>query len=1013
MRRKLIFLCAMLLSLCSTYTWAQQQITISGTVTDSENYPIIGGSVVIKGTSTGVITDIDGNYTIQAAQNQTLVFSYVGMDSKEVLITNQTIIDVRLTEGVELSEVVVIGYGTVKKSDLTGAVSSVSAKDLQANIARSAASALQGRVAGVSVSNVGGQPGAGMSINIRGLSSLTSNTPLYVIDGVYADINLIDPADIASLEVLKDASAAAIYGSRAANGVVLISTKGGRKETPLKVDVNVFAGIQNVVKKLDLMDANQWIQTIRPTFPDSENIPETVRNWNGGKGTNWQDEAFRTAPITKANISLSGGTKNATYNLSAGYINQKGVLIESGYDAFNLRSRNTFSLFNDHVRLGNTLIIKNSEKKKNTVNVMNIMWLNPLVPVYDEDQLGGFGARESWMRNMDNPIGYSKLYDNKEHRLEMMLNAYAEVDLFIPGLYYKLNIGYNKTNGRNYDYNSPYDFGSGVIKSDLLEKGIFNDQWLVENTLNYNQTFGKHTVSGLLGYSAQKNSDRAFGAGRKDLPNGTYVIDAGSTTEQRTNGELQENSIVSLFGRVMYSYDSRYMLSASVRRDGSSRFADGHRYGVFPSISAGWNIMNESFFDDAKSWADELKVRASYGVLGNQEIKNYTTQNIVTSGINYVQGGTWWMGSITGANWVSPRDLTWEETKTVNIGLDGTFLNGKISFNADYFVQNTEDILLSISMPQSVGMGSSPTMNAGTIENKGFEFALNHRNTIGEVYYNVGANISTVKNKVKKVTVGNEQKFTGYNPQGEGTITWAKVGDPIGSFYLIKTDGIFQNEAEIKAHVDGNGNLIQPEAAPGDIRFVDYDGDGKITDEDRQYMGSPFPDFNFGIRAGAEWRGFDLNLFFDGMSGNKIYNFTRARLESSNLYTNYSTTLLNSWTPQNTNTNIPRYTMEDPNLNSRRVSDRWLENGSFIRLKTLELGYALPKDVLRKTLIQNLRVYTAMENLFTITKYKGFTPDLGQNDDQSGGGDGTMTRGTDHGRFPLARTISIGLQLSF
>lgn len=1003
----------MLLTLCSTYTWAQQQITISGTVTDSENYPVIGGSVVIKGTSTGVITDIDGNYTIQAARGQTLVFSYVGMDSKEVQVADQTIIDVRLTEGVELNEVVVIGYGTVKKSDLTGAVSSVSAKELQANIAKSAASALQGRVAGVSVSNMGGQPGSGMNINIRGLSSLTSNTPLYVVDGVYADINLIDPADIASMEILKDASAAAIYGSRAANGVVLISTKSGRKETPLKVEVNVFAGVQNVVKKMDLMDANQWIQTILPTFPDQENIPGTVRNWNGGKGTNWQDEAFRTAPITKANISLSGGTKNATYNLSAGYLNQQGILIKSGYDAFNLRSRNTFSLFNDHLRMGNTLIIKNSEKKKNNVSVMDVMWLNSLVPVHDESQLGGYGARESWMRNMDNPIGYSNLYDNKQHRLEMMLNAYAEVDLFVPGLYYKLNIGYNKTNGRDYEYNSPYDFGSGVIKSDLYEGGIFNDQWLVENTLNYNNTFGKHTVSGLLGYSAQKNSNRSFGAGRKDLPDGTYVIGAGSTTEQRTSGELQENAIVSLFGRAMYSYDSRYMLSASVRRDGSSRFADGHRYGVFPSVSAGWNIMNESFFDDAKNWANELKFRASYGVLGNQEIGNYTTQNIVTSGINYVQGGTWWMGSITGANWVSPRDLTWEETKTVNIGLDGTFLNGKLSFNADYFVQNTEDILLGISMPQSVGLGSSPTMNAGTIENKGFELALNHRNTIGEVFYNVGANISTVKNKVKKVTVGNEQKFSGYNPQGEGTITWAMVGDPIGSFYLIETAGIFQNEAEIKAHVDGKGNLIQPEAAPGDIRFVDFDGDGKITDDDRQYMGSPFPDFSFGIRLGAEWKGFDLNLFFDGMSGNKIYNFTRARLESSNLYTNYSTTLLDSWTPQNTNTDIPRYTMADPNLNSRRVSDRWLEDGSFIRLKTLELGYALPKDVLRKTLLQNLRVYTAMENLFTATKYKGFTPDLGQNDDQSGGGDGTMTRGTDHGRFPLARTISIGLQLNF
>lgn len=1011
MRRRLVFLCAMLLTMCSALSWAQQQVTIRGTVTDSENYPIIGATVIVKGTTVGTATDIDGNYTLAATPGQTLVFSYVGMQAQEIQVGNQTTINVRMIEGQELEEVVVIGYGTVKRSDLTGAVSSVSAKDLQANIAKSAANALQGRVAGVSVTNVGGQPGSGMNINIRGLSSLGNNTPLYVIDGVYGDINLIDPADISSLEVLKDASAAAIYGSRAANGVVLITTKSGRKEMPLKVDVNVYAGIQNIEKKLDVMDANQWIKTITPTF--SEGAPSQIANWSGGAGTNWQDEMFRTAAIVKANINLAGGTKNAAYNLSAGYINQEGIMIGSGYNAFNIRSKNTFYLFNDHVRLGNTLILKNSDQDRNRLNTTTILWMNPVVPVYDENQLGGFGARSDWMRNMDNPVGYSKLYDDQRHRMEMLLNAYAEVDLFLPGLYYKLNVGYNKTNGRNYQYNAPYDFGSGAIKSSLSEGGVFYDQWLVENTLNYNQTFGKHTVSGLLGYSAQKNSERTFGASRKDLPAGTSVIDAGSPTEATTSGELQENAIVSMFGRVMYSFDSRYMLSASIRRDGSSRFADGHRYGTFPSVSAGWNVMNESFFEAVKPTISELKVRASYGVLGNQEIGNYTTQNIVKSGINYVQGGTWWMGSTTGAVWVSPQDLTWEETKTTNIGLDGTFWNGKLSFNADYYIQNTENILLGISMPPSAGMDKSPTMNAGTIENKGFEFVLNHRNTIGELYYNLGLNISTVKNKVKEVTVGNTQRFGGYNPQGEGTITWAEVGRPIGSFYVIKTDGIFQSDEEVRNYVDSKGNMIQPKATAGDIKFIDFDGDGQITDEDRQYAGSAFPDFSFGIRAGAEYKGFDLNLFFDGTYGNKLYNFTRARLESTNLLTNYSTTVLDSWTPQNTNTKMPRYTIDDPNLNHRRVSDRWLEDGSFFRLKTLEFGYSLPKDLLRSAMIENLRIYTAMENLFTATKYKGFTPDLGQNDDLNGGNEGVLTRGTDHGRIPLARTISLGVQLTF
>jgi TonB-linked SusC/RagA family outer membrane protein len=518
----------------------------------------------------------------------------------------------------------------------------------------------------------------------------------------------------------------------------------------------------------------------------------------------------------------------------------------------------------------------------------------------------------------------------------------------------------------------------------------------------------------LLGYSSQENSNRSFGAGRSDIPFGTNSIGAGSTTQQTTSGDLQEYSLISMFSRAMYSYDSRYMMSVSVRRDGSSRFADGHRYGVFPSVSVGWNIMNEKFFTSAKDAVSELKIRASYGKLGNQEIGNYATQSISSSGINYIEGGNWWMGSNTGVTWVSPKDLTWEETHTKNLGLDASFLKGKLSLTADYYVQETKNVLLSISMPGSTGLKGSPTMNAGTIQNKGFEMLLNYKNSIGEVNYSIGVNASTVKNKITAITVGSEkQEFAGYNPQGEGTITWAKLGDPIGAFYLIRTNGIFQSDAEAQAYKTPAGKVIQPNAKAGDIRFIDFNGDGQITDDDRQYAGSPFPDFNYGIRGSVNYKGFDLGIFFDGMKGNKIYNYTRARMESMNEFTNFGANVLNTWTDQNRNTDVPRFTQQDENKNSRRVSDRWLEDGSFFRLKTLEIGYTFDKPWVNKTHMKNFRLFVATDNLFIVTKYKGYSPDLGQNDDQNGGGSSTMSRGTDHGRFPAARTITAGLQANF
>lgn len=1002
MKKKLSFL--LLFSILTTIAFAQSMRTVKGVVRDKgDQSPMVGVNVLVKGTTHGTSTDVDGNYQIEVGNNAVLVFSFVGMGKQEIPVKNQSEINVLMTPDQELEEVVVIGYGTIKKSDLTGAVSSISAKDLQADVQKDVASAMQGRIAGVSVTSSSGQPGGSMNINVRGLSSLGNNTPLYVIDGVYGDINTVDPADIASLEVLKDASAAAIYGSRAANGVVLITTKGGKKSTPLTVNVNVFGGLQTAPKKLDLLNGEQWVGLLNGAGVD---IP--MKSFEG-PGTNWQDEAFRTAPMVKANLSLNGGTDNATYLVSTGVLSQDGIIRSTDYSSFNLRAKTDFTLFNDHLRIGETLIFKNSRMRNYEGGVTNILRMPSVLPVYDENRIGGFSAPETWMKNMANPVGELMVNNNTDHVTEVLLNAFAELDLY-KGLKYKLNVGYNKNNGRTYNKIGVYDFGVAGKNdaADLDERAFFSDSWLVENTLHYDQTFKKNTISAFVGYTAQKASYRTFGASRLDLPEGTDVISAGSSSTQKATGSANENSLVSMLGRVNYSYDSRYMISASIRRDGSSRFAKGHRYGWFPSASVGWNMQNEKFFAPLTKVVDQLKLRASYGKLGNQDVGNYLTQSIVSYGMHYVQGGSpaWWLGQIPGANWASPKDLTWEETGTFNFGFDLSMWDNRFSMSLDAYKQETKNVLLSISMPPSTGMGGSPTMNAGTIVNKGVELAFNHRNTVNEVNYNIGLNLTTIKNKVKDVTVGNKQEFSGFSPWGEGVISWAKVGDPIGSFYLLKTDGIFQSQEEVLAH-SKDGVLIQKQAEPGDIRYVDYNGDGKITvDGDAQYAGSPFPDLTMGLRAGLDWRGIDFTMFFDGTFGNKIYNHTRARSEQMKEVQNFSTTVLDYWTPTNTNTDMPRFIPTDPNNNAERVSDRWLEDGSFFRLKTLELGYTLPENAVSKLRLSRLRVYASFENLFTATKYKGYTPDLGQYD-------GVFTRGVDVGRYPIPRTYMMGIQLDF
>lgn len=1014
MNRKLAF--SLLLGAFAVSGWAQQATTVKGTVKDADNNPIIGATVVIKGTTQGTTTDIDGNYTINVSPGQVLEFSYVGMQQSFITVGNKNVINITMADGEQLDEVVVIGYGTVKKSNLSGAVASVSGKELQASVARSASSALQGRIAGVSVSSSTGQPGQAMNINIRGVNSLSGSNPLYVIDGVYGDINMVDPNDIQSLEVLKDASAAAIYGSRAANGVVLITTKGGHKEMPTKVEVTAYSGIQAVGKTMDVMNTAEYMQFCK-THGIGQNIAEFVNG--NGIDTDWQKEIFRTAPVSKISLNVSGGGKSSTYNVSGSYTNQKGIVQTTGYEAWNVRAKNTFSALNDHVRMGSTLLLKMWDKDYDDVSYSSALRNLTMVPVYDDNaKYGHWGAVPEWGKGADNPVGWAEAHDNQRHGVDILLNGYAEVDLFLKGLKYKLNVGAERLQRRSYNYATPFYFGpySSLDITNLSEGHSWDNTWMIENTLHYDNTFGKHTVSGLLGYSAQRYSYRSMSASRKGMSEGIYVLDNGKSDTQTNGGSAGANSLVSLFARGMYSYDDRYMVSASIRRDGSSKFADGHRYGVFPSASIGWNIMNEQFFENAKEKVNELKLRLSYGTLGNLNgVGNYATQSVVNSGYNHVQGGSWWLGATTGASWVSPEDISWEKTKTFNIGADIAVLNNKLSLTADYFIQETDGLLLGINQPNSSGMSGTPIFNAAVVSNKGLELSLNHRNTVGELYYHVGVNMSAIKNELKEITTPTKQEFTGFNPHGKGDITWAKIGKPLGSFYLIQTDGIFQNQAEIDAYTGKNGK-IQPNAQPGDLKFVDYDGDGDIDNQDQQYCGSPFPKFSMGLTMGAEYKGIDLNLFFDGNFGGKIYNAMRYynHYMDGGLQ-NLSKEMLNAWTESNPNTDVPRYTGDtDLNGTSWAITDRWLESSSFFRLKTLELGYTLPQAWTSKALLSKVRIYTAMDNLFTITNYTGYTPDLGVNEgDGANGGTGTMSRGCDDGRYPIARSFTFGLQVNF
>ena len=992
---------------------SSQTNKITGKVTDSDGQPLPGVTVIVKGTSNGTITDTNGNYSLPSVpENASLLFSFVGMKPQEIPVSGNAVINtVMREETIGLEEVVAIGYGTVKKSDLTGSVGVVKSDQLDQQINSNLATAMQGKISGVSVESSGGAPGAGMNIEIRGAGSLNNNNPLILVDDIaVTSMNNLNPNDIESIQVLKDASAAAIYGSRAANGVILITTKSGKKG-PVKIDVNVDFGIQEIGKKQKLCTTDEWIKVIteacnaaKEELPGIAVSPEVE-----GAGIDWQDEVFRNAPVQNYSIGATGGSENLNYNMSLGYLDQDGIIDKTDYSRLNLRLKTDFT--KGRVKLGESILLTQETihdmpgvggQGGNVIGATAMMI--PAFSIYNEDAVGGYGGSSGSVLDVFNPVAALNLKKSKTDYYKALINLYAEVEI-MDGLKYKLSTGVTLNEHKNASTTAAYQIGTFFTNSKnyAYKSSELTKYWQIENTLSYDKTFGgKHAVNAVIGYTTFKNKIDEFDASKQGMADGIWVLDAGSD-DPTAGGKASENTMISYLGRIIYSYDNRYIITGTFRRDGSSRFSSSNRWGNFPSISAAWNAANETFFDKLHTPVSELKIRASYGKLGNQEIGDYKYTGAITSGVSYDKGisQSLWVGNIQ-TEYV-PSNLKWETTATTNAGLDLGMWNGKLNYSLDVFKKTTTDLLLQVPLPLSAGADDDPYSNAGKISNHGFEMVINYNGNHKDFSYSVTGTFSHIKNEVKELATGSQVLTGSSATHGGSAVTYTKVGYPIYSFFLIKTDGLFRSNAEVQAYTK-DGKLIQPHAQAGDIRFVDANNDGEIDGEDRVYCGSPFPKYEYGIRLDGAWKFLDASIYIQGTHGNKIYNGIRTYTESAVYNCEYSTDLLNSYS-FNTNSSIPRLDLDDPNGNGVDNSDRFLEDGSYLRLKNVQIGFTFPQKWTNRLSIQKCRLYLGANNLVTWTDYKGYNPDIGNNSISS--------RGIDFRQYPLSRSYHIGFQMNF
>lgn len=997
-----------------------QDVTITGTVTDANSEPLVGVNVLVKGTTTGAITDIDGNFSVSGKKGSTLVFSYIGMLTQEVVYKGTALRVVMKDDSKALEEVVVIGYQTVKKSDLTGAVAVVDTKEMKKSAAGTLVSQMQGLATGINVRS-SGRAGEDASIEIRGVGSLSNNSPLWVIDGMITDPGVdFNPADAESIQILKDASAAAIYGSRAANGVIIVTTKKGTKG-PMKVNVSVKETLE-WSPKFDLMNAAEYIKYNDIAY--NEAIKDGIATVNSTQkhsqyDTNWQDEVLKTALVQDYNVSLSGGGDSGSYFVSAGYYNNDGVSYGNTFDRYNFRvntqgKKGWFSF-------GENLAYSLTNTDPNQTNTYNdFLRMMPTIPIYDENNPGGYGYGDAAKYNTFgvNPIAREDL--EYRHFRQNRLNGSLWLE-FKPFefLSYKFNGGIDL-----YFYENSWFRGEGNWtqnqehrdpESQKARDNTYN--MLIEHTLNFNKDFGKHHVDAVVGTTYQHHEWEGLWASRLNFPmtgNGDYftVLNAGQSNQQNSNS-ISENAMISYLGRANYVYDDKYYLTTTFRRDGTSRLAKENRWGNFPSFSGAWRISKEEFFD--VPWINDLKIRGNWGRLGNSSIGDWDYIGTINQSIVTVFGGAIVPGS-TQVKLVN-AGLVWETKETVNVGFDASFLNQRLTVSAEYYNSKTSDVLAETPIAISTGnQGGSPWKNAASLRNKGFEFTFGWKDQISGFKYSALLNVTTMDNEV--LSLGRDGSERNFIDSGQAR---TEPGRSLAEFYLRKTDGIFRTQEEIDNyvtkgnHVPGPNEDKVPAGTPimiegkrpqlGDVKYLDLNDDGQITDIDRDYCGSPWAKMQMSLVLNAEWKNFDFSMMWNGQFGNKIYNVSRwqGRLFADN--SNYIRFEKGEEPYQvNPNSNTPRIIYGD--FRNSRDADRFLENGSYFRMKNISIGYNFKQKWLTNLGVEKLRLFATGSNLITITGYSGLDPDFK-------GANSVWNSGTDSFAYPNTRSVMFGLDLTF
>lgn len=1034
-RSLLLLLCALLLGVnLQAAPTAPPDVIVTGEVLDENNSPIPGVNVVIRGTTTGTSTDERGRYSISVPnESAVLVFSFIGYKASEVTVGTQTTVNVKMEPDIStLSEVVVVGYGVQRRSSVTGAVASVNSKEVTALAVPSVQSALQGRVAGVNVTN-NGSPGETPIVRIRGIGSITgSSDPLYVIDGLPTSdsraINSFDPRDIESVEVLKDAASAAIYGSRAANGVILITTKKGAKSKGMTVSVDSYYGAQQPWKKLDLLKRDDYIaygtellNNAGSTLPlrfSSMNDPiyTGTSQTYAQTETNWQDEVFRTAPIYQLQASISSTSDNVKLFSSAGMYGQDGIMIGTDFKRYNYRLNSEVKI-SKHVTFGQTLTVaasgqNNLQESGGRTILQHVIHQVPYMPVYDPTKLGGFRtADNNDGSDPENPVRIQLMDKNNTKALKVFGTAYLSVNI-LPSLTYKFTLGGDFSTSRNVVDQPIYNDGFGGRNQHNLQDNrtnVFSP--LFQNQLTFDKTFGKHSVNVTAVAERQDVKYTGLNASAQQTSNFITSLQAGQNQTIGFN-DSWETTLFSYLGRLNYEYAGKYLLSASIRRDGYSGFAPGHKWGNFPGISAGWRLSEETFMQNVRQISD-LKLRASYGELGVNNVGPFDWQSLINLSATYPFNNTNTNGPGAYFNSLPNDQLTWEKTKMINYGIDLGLFDNRFTFSAEYFTRKVDDLLLRVPLALSMGYTNNPLGNFGQMENSGFEFQAGYSKYTGDLTFNVSANLGTVKNKVTDLFVPGSTIFAGSNADFGGfNITKTEAGQSIQGFYGWKTDGIFQSQEEINAANASDGDAssaYQSQAAPGDIRFKDINGDGVINDSDRTYLGSFLPKFSYGLNFSAQYKGFDISLFLQGVQGNKVYNGTKVLSQGMLRLFGAETAVLNAWTPSNTDTDVPRAVNGDPNQNSR-TSDRFIEDGSYMRVKNLTIGYSLPSAFLNSFAsgaLRKFRVYASFQNLLTFTKYGGYDPEIGARTANS------LVQGIDYGQYPQPRAFMGGVQIDF